>query len=128
MDAQCFAESDCVEGDSRYRTSAAKGSLDSMLSARQSYHFTAGMLAGTSSNTSDISHQDIGAAAKLFQIGGTAAPLRPVQRRAVQVLYGSSPSMTPPRLKRKKEKSDTISLLREGELRARATVNRPYKV
>lgn len=128
VDAQFFAESECVEAVSRHRTSAAKGNLDRMLSARQSYHFTSGMLAGTSSNTANISHQDIGAAPKVFRNGGIAAPLRPVQRKAVQVRYGSSPSMPPPRLKKKKEKSDTISLLREGEVRTCATVTQPYKV
>ena len=98
------------------------------MSARQSYHFTTGMLAGTSSIASDVSHQGIGAASKVFRNGGTAAPLRPEQRRGVQVWCESLPSTAPPRLKKKKAKSDTISLLREGELRASATVTQFYEV
>ena len=34
----------------------------------------------------------------------------------MQVWAGNTSSMPPARLKRKKEKSDTISMLREGEL------------
>ena len=89
-----------------------------MLAARQSYHFSAGMLAGTSSSTSDVSYQHRVASTCVSRNGVTTGSLRPVHSRAVQVWAGSSPPMPPARVKRKKEKSDTISMLREGKRQA----------
>ena len=95
----------------------AKSCLDTMLFARQSYHVTAGMLAGPSNSASDICYQHRGAHPSVSRSSLATGPLTPVHSRAVQVSAGSSTSMPPARLKRKKEKSDTISMLREGEQR-----------
>ena len=40
---------------------------------------------------------------------------RPVQRTTVSVYAGDTSSVPPTRVKRKRDKSDTISMLREGE-------------
>lgn len=88
-----------------------------MLSARQSYHYIPGMLACSSDSVLDGLHKNFVASPRAcLHKDASIRSHRPVQRRPVKVSAGNTSSMPPARLKRKKEKSDTISMLREGEL------------
>ncbi len=87
-----------------------------MLSARQSYHYTPGMLACSSGSALDGVHkQFLASTMPCSHKGASIRSVTPVLMRPVQVWAGNTFSPPPARLKRKKERSDTITILREGE-------------
>ena len=80
---------------------------------RQSFHVALGMPACSSGRSQDLLHhktQEIHRALHHVSI----SLHRPVQRTSVSVYAGNTSSVPSTRLKRKRDKSDTISMLREG--------------
>ena len=85
-----------------------------MIFTRQSFHVTSGMPACSSGRSQDLLQHKTQKPHRALH-GVSIGLHRPVQRTTVSVYAGNTSSVPPTRVKRKRDKSDAISMLREGE-------------